>query len=60
MAARLGNALFWASVIFAALFFVAAEGLKKPFLQDISLPIICGLIVLVGWGLRYILGGNKK
>jgi hypothetical protein len=60
MAARLGNVLFWASVLFAALWFFAMlgpGGVSKG--EEMQVYVGGAIIVLIGWALRYILAGRK-
>jgi hypothetical protein len=62
MAARLGNVLFWASILIAGvwLWFAAEIGLLKNPSDGQSLVVSyggAGIVVLIGWALRYILRG---
>jgi hypothetical protein len=62
MAARLGNVLFWAGILIAGawLWFAAQIGLLKNPSDGQSLVVAyggAGIVVLIGWALRYILRG---
>jgi hypothetical protein len=62
MAARLGNVLFWTGILVAGawLWFAAEIGLLKNPSEGQS-PVVAygsaGVVVLIGWALRYILRG---
>jgi hypothetical protein len=60
MAARLGNVLYWASLLIAGawLWFAAEIGLlKDPSGGKLFAFGAAGVVVLIGWALRYILRG---
>jgi hypothetical protein len=60
MAARLGNVLYWASLLVAGawLWFAAEIGLlKDPSGGQLFAYGAAGVVVLIGWALRYILRG---
>ena len=62
MAARLGNVLFWTGILIAGawLRFAAEIGLLKNPSDGQSLVVAyggVGIVVLIGWALRYILRG---
>jgi hypothetical protein len=59
MTARLGEVLFWASVILAGLFFYVVFGEWGAPKDEPTFYIAGGIIVLIGWALRYILAGRK-
>lgn len=56
MAERLGNVLFWASILIAG----GWVSMTLPFGTNMGFAVIpAAIIVLIGWALRYILGGRK-
>jgi uncharacterized membrane protein YedE/YeeE len=57
MAARLGNVLFWASLIIGAL-----AGWGSLYVDAQARPVVLGFgaaVILIGWALRYVLTGYK-
>jgi|RhiMetdeSRZDD1v2_1073273.scaffolds.fasta_scaffold4033969_1 hypothetical protein len=58
MAARLGEVLFWAGFILAALWFYRAFNAGEP-QDDVTLYVMPLFIVFIGWVLRYFLAGPK-
>ena len=56
MTAHLGNALFWASVVIAVGFVFLDGQLEKIGLSY----VVAGIIVAIGFALRYILAAGKK
>ena len=60
MATRLGDVLLWASIVIAGLFFYVVFGEWGAPKDDPTFYIMGGIVVLVGWALRYILAGRKS
>jgi hypothetical protein len=58
MAARLGEVLFWAGIILAALWLYLAFNAEEP-QGDVTLYVMPLIIVFVGWVLRYFLAGPR-
>jgi membrane-bound acyltransferase YfiQ involved in biofilm formation len=58
MAARLGEVLFWAGVILAALWFYRAFNAGEP-QDDVTLYVVPLFIVFAGWALRFFLAGPR-
>jgi len=58
MAARLGEVLFWAGIILAALWLYLAFNAGEP-KDDFTLYFVPLVIVFVGWVLRYFLAGPR-
>ena len=58
MAARLGEVLFWAGIIFAALWLYRAFNEEGP-KDNVALYVMPLFIVFIGWVLRYFLAGRK-
>jgi hypothetical protein len=60
MAARLGEILFWACIILSGLWLYAVYGPGGGPKVDITGYAIAAGLVLIGWGLRYILASRKS
>jgi hypothetical protein len=60
MAARLGEVLFWASLILAALWFYFILGPGGAPKGDVTVYLTGAVIVAIGWALRYILADRKS
>jgi hypothetical protein len=57
MAVRLGNVLFWASILIAASVFLVGRGITP---DDMSLAYgIAVVALLIGWACKYVLGGKR-
>jgi hypothetical protein len=58
MVARLGNVVYWMSILIAVLglfYFVIYDGVVVW-----KISLLASIIVFIGWAIRYVLSGTKK